>query len=116
MIFKREAFSKEQLVKLAPFIADFIAGDKSLFIATSYMYFQFLVCEVKCGAAALDVADRQNANNMTLAVQAVAELFRAVKREGEIHRQILAFKVTIQHKPGRACTLTSSIYLTIRLK
>jgi len=33
------------------------------------MYFPFLTCEVKCGAAALDVADRQNAYSMTMAVR-----------------------------------------------
>lgn len=71
-----------------------ITGDQSFFMATYYMYFPFLTCEVKCGAAALDVADRQNAHSMTLAVRAVTELFRAVKREGEIHRQILAFSIS----------------------
>ncbi len=30
-------------------------------MATYYMHFPFLTCDVKCGAAALDVADRQNA-------------------------------------------------------
>ena len=99
--FTREAFSDEQLAKLSPFIGDFITGDQSFFMATYYMYFPFLTCEVKCGAAALDVADRQNAHSMTLAVRAVAELFRAVKREGEIHRQILAFSVSHDHRSVR---------------
>lgn len=85
--FKREAFSDEQLAKLSSFIGDSIAGDQSFFMATSYMYFPFLTCEVKCGAEALDVADRQNAHSMTLAVRAVTELFRAVNREAEVHRQ-----------------------------
>jgi hypothetical protein len=58
------------------------------------MYFPFLTCEVKCGAAALDVADRQNAHSMTLAVRGIVELFRLVKREAELHRQILAFSVS----------------------
>jgi len=49
------------------------------------MYFPFLTCEVKCSAAALDVADWQNAHSMTLAVRAVVELFRLVKREKELH-------------------------------
>jgi len=99
--FTREAFSDEQLVKLSPFIGDFIAGDQSFFMATYYMYFPFLTCEVKCGAAALDVADRQNAHSMTLAVRAVAELFRAVKREDEVHRQILAFSLSHDHRSVR---------------
>ncbi len=49
------------------------------------MYFPFLTCEVKFGAAALDVADRQNAHSMTLAVRGVVELFRLKKRERELH-------------------------------
>ena len=99
--FKREAFNDRQLAKLAPFIGDFITGDQSFFMATYYMYFPFLACEVKCGAAALDVADRQNAHSMTLAVRAIAELFRAVKRESEVHRQILAFSVSHDHRSVR---------------
>ncbi|KAL7786361.1 hypothetical protein V8C37DRAFT_392091 [Trichoderma ceciliae] len=95
--FRREAFSDKQLAKLSPFIGDFLSGDQSLFMATYYMYFPFLTCEVKCGAAALDVADRQNAHSMTLAVRAIAELFRAVKREGEVNRQILAFSISHDH-------------------
>lgn len=96
--FNREAFTDSQLAKLSPFIGDFIAGDQSFFMATYYMYFPFLTCEVKCGAAALDVADRQNAHSMTLAVRAVIELFRAVKREDEVHRQILAFSISHDHQ------------------
>ncbi|KAK3616043.1 hypothetical protein LTR56_026221 [Elasticomyces elasticus] len=55
--FRRSAFTNEQLQKLQPFIGDLT--DTSYFMATYYMYFPFLTCEVKCGAAALDVADRQ---------------------------------------------------------
>ena len=99
--FKRDAFTEDQLEKLAPFIGDFIAGDQSFFMATYYMYFPFLTCEVKCGAAALDIADRQNAHSMTLAVRAVVELFRLVKREDEINREILAFSVSHDHRSVR---------------
>ncbi|KAF1953092.1 hypothetical protein CC80DRAFT_527556 [Byssothecium circinans] len=63
----------------------------------SNMYFLFLTCEVKCGAAALDVADRQNAHSMTLAVRAIVELFQLVKREQELHRQVLAFSISHDH-------------------
>lgn len=65
------------------------------------MYFPFLTCEVKCGAAALDVADRQNAHSMTLAVRGVVELFRMVKREKELHREILAFSLSHDHRTVR---------------
>ncbi|KAI0388850.1 hypothetical protein F5Y17DRAFT_172469 [Xylariaceae sp. FL0594] len=92
--FRREAFTEDQLEKLSPFIGDFITGDLSFFMATYYMYFPFLACEVKCGAAALDVADRQNAHSMTMAARAVVELFRLVAREDEVDRQILAFSVS----------------------
>jgi hypothetical protein len=99
--FRREAFTDQQLAKLSPFLGDFLAGDQSFFMGTYYLYFPFLTCEVKCGAAALDVADRQNAHSMTLAVRAVAELFRAVKREGEVHRQILGFSISHDHNSVR---------------
>ncbi|KAF1956398.1 hypothetical protein CC80DRAFT_563232 [Byssothecium circinans] len=99
--FRREAFTKEQLDKLAPFVGDFISGDQSYFMATYYMYFPFLTCEVKCGAAALDIADRQNAHSMTLAVRAAVELFRLVGREMEIHREILAFSISHDHRSVR---------------
>ncbi|KAG5747619.1 hypothetical protein H9Q70_009703 [Fusarium xylarioides] len=95
--FGRHAFSDEQLEKLSPFIGNFIAGDQSLFMATRKMYFPFLTCEVKCGAAALDIADRQNAHSMTLAVRAIIELFRLIGREKEVSRQILAFSISHNH-------------------
>ncbi|KJZ70771.1 hypothetical protein HIM_09855 [Hirsutella minnesotensis 3608] len=96
--FRREAFTDDQLEKLSPFIGDFITGDQSFFMATYYMHFPFLTCEVKCGAAALDVADRQNAHSMTLAARGIAELFRLVDREEEINRQILAFSISHDHR------------------
>jgi len=99
--FKRDAFTEDQLAKLSPFINDFIAGDQSFFMATYYMYFPFLTCEVKCGAAALDIADRQNAHSMTLAIRGIVELFRAVKREDEVNRRILAFSVSHDHRSVR---------------
>ena len=70
-------------------------------MATWQMYFPFLTCEVKCGAAALDVADRQNAHSMTLAVRGIVELFRYVKREKELHREILAFSISRDHRTVR---------------
>jgi hypothetical protein len=65
------------------------------------MYFPFLTCEVRCGAAALDVADRKNAYSMTLAVRAVVELFRLVNREKEINREVLAVSVSHDHRSVR---------------
>jgi hypothetical protein len=99
--FRRDAFTDNQLAKLSPFIGNFITGDQSFFMATYYIYFPFLTCEVKCGMGALDIADRQNAHSMTLAVRAIVELFRIVKREREVHRQILAFSVSHDHRSVR---------------
>lgn len=70
-------------------------------MATYYMYLPFFTCEVKCGAAALDIADRQNTHSMTLAVRAVVELFMLVKREKELDREILAFSISHDHRAVR---------------
>ncbi|PQE03663.1 phosphatidylserine decarboxylase protein [Rutstroemia sp. NJR-2017a BBW] len=90
--FERNALNEDQLKRIRPFVGDF--SDISLFLGTWYMYFPFLTCEVKCGAGALDVADRQNAHSMTLAVRGIVEHFRLVKREKDLHREILAFSVS----------------------
>jgi len=89
--FRRESFSEDRLEKLLPLVGDLF--DRSIFANTYYMYFAFLTCEVKC-AGQLDIADRQNAHSMTLAVRAIVELFRLVKREQEVNREILAFSVS----------------------
>jgi hypothetical protein len=65
------------------------------------MYFLFLTYEVKCGAAALDIADRQNAHSITLTVRGIVELFRLIKRKKELHREILAFSISYNHKTVR---------------
>ena len=97
--FGRPAFSERQLIKLEPFLGDPLC--ESYFKTTYYMLFSFLACEVKCGIAGLDVADRQNAHSMTLAVRALVKLFRIVEREGELHRNILAFSVSHDHDSVR---------------
>ena len=56
--FGRFVFTDEQLEKLKPFIGEIASLYTSYFMGTWRMYFPFLTCEVKCGAAALDVADR----------------------------------------------------------
>ena len=97
----RSAFTQEQLNKLKPFVGE--PGSKVLtyFMATTRMYFPFLTCEVKCGAAALDIADRQNAHSMSVAVRALVELFRSVKREKELDREILAYSISHDHRSVR---------------
>ncbi|SMR65190.1 unnamed protein product [Zymoseptoria tritici ST99CH_3D1] len=98
--FRREAFTQDRLNRMRPIVGD-LTQERSFFMATWYMYFPFLTCEVKCGAAALDVADRQNSHSTAIAVRAVVELFRAVKREKELHREILAFSISHDHRNVR---------------
>lgn len=90
--FSQSAFTKGQLAKLSPYIGGLY--DASFFMATYFMYFPFFTCETKCGVAGLDIADRQNAHSMTLAVRGVVELFRLAKREDEVHQRILAFSIS----------------------
>lgn len=95
--FKRSAFTEPRLNKLEPHLGDILFGgttDQSYCVATWRCYFPFLTVEVKCGAGELDVADRQNAHSMTLAVRGVVELYRLAGREKELHQQILAFSVS----------------------
>ena len=99
--FGRSAFTNTQLEKLAPFVGEVTDTFTSIFMATWQMYFPFLTCEVKCGVAALDIADRQNAHSMTLAVRGTVELFRLVNREKELHREILGFSISHDHETVR---------------
>lgn len=92
--FGYKAFTADQLSKLAPFIGEYFNGETSLFMATSYMHFPFFACEVKCGGMGLDIADRQNAHSMTMAVRAIVELFRIIGRVEEVNRQVLAFSIS----------------------
>ena len=97
--FKPSAFTEDQLKKLDPLIGDLY--DLSHFKATYRCFFPFLSCEVKCGAGALDVADRQNAHSMTLAVRGVVSLFRILERHQELDREILAFSISHDHTSVR---------------
>ena len=92
--FGRSAFTEEQLDKLKPFVGE--PGFKFItyFMATTRIYFPFLTCEVKCGASALDFADRQNAQSMSVALRALVVLFGYVKREKELDREILTFSIS----------------------
>jgi hypothetical protein len=72
----------------------------TLQLHTSCTY-PFLTCEVQCGNAALDIADRQNAYSMTMAVRGIVELFRLVERETELHQEILAFLISHNYRRVR---------------
>lgn len=60
---------------------------------------------MKCGTTALNVADQQSAYSITLAVRAIVraivELFRLVKRENELYREILAFSISYDNASVR---------------
>ena len=99
--FARSAFTNEQLEILRPWVGEITDNYTSYFMGTWQTYFPFLTCEVKCGQQALDIADRQNAHSMTLAVRGIVELFRLVKREKELHREILAFSILHDHRTVR---------------
>lgn len=99
--FARSAFTEGQLEKLEPFIGELGAKVQTYFMATTRMYFPFFTSEVKCGAAALEVADRQNAHSMTVAVKGIVQLYRAVGREKELNREILAFSISHDHTSVR---------------
>lgn len=96
--FGQSAFTKEQLKKLKPFVGEIGSKALTYFMATTRMYFPFLTCEVKCSTEVLEIADRQNAHSMTVVVKDVVELYRAVKREKELHRKIFAFLISHDHK------------------
>ena len=101
--FARSAFIDQQLRRLIPFISDIVYRSNltSFFIAISQIYFLFLIYKVKYGAIALDIADRQNAYNMTLAVRGIIELFKLVKREKELYREIFAFLFSHDYRTVR---------------
>ncbi|EEH36798.2 hypothetical protein PAAG_07216 [Paracoccidioides lutzii Pb01] len=98
--FGRSAFTEDQLKKFEPFLGYDPDTYSSFFLATFYMYFPFLTSEVE-GNTALDIADRQNAHSMTLAVRGVIELFKLVGREDEVNREILAFSISHDNRTVR---------------
>jgi len=97
--FGRSMFSDDQLSKLQPLLGD--PSYLSYFRATYYMYFPVLTCEVKCGATGLDIADRQNAHSMTLTVRGIVELFKLAKKENTLHRELLTFSISHDHRTVR---------------
>jgi hypothetical protein len=93
--FRREAFTNEQRQKLDGLVGNAVTGGElSFYMANYFTYFLFFSCEVKSSAAALDIADPQNAHSMRLAVRGVVELFRTVGRQKDIDREILAFSIS----------------------
>ena len=90
--FDQSIYTHEQFQKLLSLVGD--VNENSCYGATASMFFPFFTAEVKCGEAALEVADRQNAHSMTVAVRGLVELYRGVGRAQELHREILAFSIS----------------------
>ncbi|KAL4733500.1 hypothetical protein BDV11DRAFT_175644 [Aspergillus similis] len=90
--FSSDAFSKEQLLKLEPFLGGIDSA--SFFRPTMEMHFPFMVSEVKSKTAGLHVAEYQSMHSMALSLRAIIYLFRLVKREQELDRMILGFSIT----------------------
>ncbi|MCJ1245592.1 hypothetical protein MMC30_002796 [Trapelia coarctata] len=94
--FREAAFTEDQINKLSPFIGK--DSDQSSVMARFDMYFPFLTCEVKCGAEALSIADRQNMHSASVSVKGIVELFRRLGWQQKLHREILAFSVSHDNK------------------
>lgn len=93
--YRYSTFSKDQLNKLH---SNLRLGTKTYYSGTMKMYFPFFTTEVKCGQQGLDIADRQNAHSMTVAMRGVIELFRRVGRENDLHRKVLGFSISFNDK------------------
>lgn len=93
--FDGSAFTWPQRQRLKHCIGHFVPVEYvSPFLATWKMYFPLFACEAKSGTGGLDIADKQNAHSMTMAVRGIVELFKLVNREDELHRRILAFSIS----------------------
>ena len=97
--FRTKAFNQKQLDKLSPFVGGY--QDQCSVMAREDMYFPFMTCEVKCGDQALNVADRQNMHSASVAVKGLADLFRKVHREKDVHQTILAFSISHDNEAVR---------------
>lgn len=91
--------SEDQLTKLQPLLGD--PSCCSCFKATHYIFFPFLTWEVKCGATALDIANRQHSHSMTVAVKGMLEPFKLAGREEEVDGNRLTFSVSHDHRTVR---------------
>ncbi|KAL9124256.1 MAG: hypothetical protein Q9217_006399 [Psora testacea] len=97
--FRYSAFPKAASEKLM----NAIYNDEvvSPFMGTAYLHFPFLTSETKCGASALEIADRQNAHSMGVAVKGIVELFKLAQREKELDGEVLTFSVSHDYRAVR---------------
>ena len=93
--YSRDTFTEDQIQKLLPMIKNRVPINfRSFILATWRSFFPFFACEAKGGEGDLNVADKQNAHSMTMAVRGIVELFKEVNRENEVHRKLLAFSIS----------------------
>ena len=96
---KSSAFTEVELKKLTPYVG---GSKETCFVkVTNDIFFPFLTCEAKCGEVGLTVADRQNAHSASIAVNAIVQLYKAVSREKEIDKKILAFSISHDNETVR---------------
>ncbi|PON29482.1 hypothetical protein TGAM01_v201731 [Trichoderma gamsii] len=88
--FKALAFTELQFTKVTEFFEDRCTSETSPIMGTSHMFFPCFSCEI----GSFEITRRQNTHNMTIGMRAVVDLFRGVKRESDVHRQILAFSIS----------------------
>ncbi|WEW59587.1 hypothetical protein PRK78_005061 [Emydomyces testavorans] len=97
----RHGFGDNRIKKLQPLVGDESSSYYSHLMATHYMYFPFLTSEVKSATAGIDIADRQNAHSMGVAIKAIFLIFRLAKRHRELHRKLLTFSISHDHRTVR---------------
>ncbi|KAF1985740.1 hypothetical protein K402DRAFT_454754 [Aulographum hederae CBS 113979] len=95
--FERSAIEEDRLQKLRSFVGYEPSSCHSQLMATDYMFFPFLTCEVKCLNAVLAIASRQNAHSMAIAVRGIALIFKLAGRLKDLHGRVLTF--SISHNP-----------------
>ncbi|PNP52008.1 hypothetical protein THARTR1_07217 [Trichoderma harzianum] len=91
--FRGQAFTTQRYQKVYALFEDRCTEDSSPVASTPFMFFPFFACEI----GSLSMAQRQNTHSMTIGMHAVVELFRGVKREAELNRQVLAFSIAHSH-------------------
>ena len=99
--FRRSAFGDDRIRKLRPLVGDEPSLHRSCLMGTHYMYFPVLTSEVKSGTAGLDIADRQNAHSMGIAVRAIVLIFQLARKHIKLHRKLLTFSISHDHQTVR---------------
>ncbi|KAL7822971.1 hypothetical protein V8C26DRAFT_418645 [Trichoderma gracile] len=92
--FSSEAFTEEHFGKATDFFDDLYAAETSPMKVTPDMFFPCLSLEI----GPISLGECQNAHSMTIGMRGVVELFRGVKREAELHRQILGWSIAHNHR------------------